>query len=55
MIDGRHRFLRTDGDVMYYIQDSYLKKMKLGERYGELLRFREPSAWKIHGILDVMC
>lgn len=50
VIDGRHRFLRTDGDVMYYIQDSYLKKMKLGERYGELLRF--PRTFRVEDPRD---
>lgn len=60
VIDGRHAVLRLDGDLLYVMQDGYLKQWKLGERYGRTLRYpksfrvddpRDPR-WSVLGYWD---
>lgn len=50
VIDGRYRLLKQEGDTIFFIQDGYLKKMKLGEAYAEVIRF--PQSFRVDDPYD---
>ncbi|WP_181438530.1 kelch repeat-containing protein [Paenibacillus sambharensis] len=38
VLDGSYKFLKFEKGLVYFIQEGYLKKMKLGDRYAEVLK-----------------
>ncbi|MDN4069161.1 kelch repeat-containing protein [Paenibacillus vini] len=39
VLTGRFDFVKLDQDVVYFIQDNYLKKLKLGDTFGEMIPY----------------